>query len=277
MTTYSDDPNSSIGRINMKIKSFFTITLSPIALSLLLLAVPFSESLSENVTSQQILDKIDKMYRGKSSIGTYLMKIKTTHWERKLRIKSWTKDLDYTLIRIEYPKKEKGVATLKVENNLWNYLPKIKRVIKVPSSLMMGSWMGSHFTNDDLVKESTLANDYHHRITFEGKREEQEVYEITLFPKEEAAVVWGKIVVVVRQKDLIPLYQEYCDEKEKPVRKMILGDVKKMGGRLLPTRMRVVPYDKPGEFTEITYMDISFDMELPETFFSLRNLKQQGS
>jgi hypothetical protein len=97
-----------------------------------------------------------------------------------------------------------------------------------------------------------------------------------LLPKEEAAVVWGKIVVVVRQKDLIPLYEEYCDEKEKPVRKMILSDVKKMGGRLLPSSMKVIPYDKPGEFTEIIYLDIAFDMELPETFFSLRNLKQQG-
>ncbi len=260
----------------MKIKSFLIIALPLVTLFLLTLSAPFSESLSENVTSQQILDKIDKMYRGESSIGTYLMKIKTTHWERNLRIKSWTRDLDYTLIRIEYPKKEKGVTTLKVENNLWNYLPKIKRVIKVPSSLMMGSWMGSHFTNDDLVKESTLANDYHHRITFEGKRDGQEVYEITLLPKEEAAVVWGKVVVVVRQKDLIPLYQEYCDEKEKPVRKMILSDVKKMGGRLLPSSMKVIPYDKPGEFTEIIYLDIAFDMELPETFFSLRNLKQQG-
>jgi len=257
-------------------KSFLKITSLLIALSLILFSVPFSEAQSEKLTSQQILDKIDKMWRGESSTGTYLMKIKTTHWERTLRIKSWTKGLDYTLIRIEYPKKEKGVATLKVENNLWNYLPKIKRVIKVPSSLMMGSWMGSHFTNDDLVKESTLANDYHHRITFEGKREGQEVYEITLLPKEEAAVVWGKIVVVVRQKDLIPLYQEYCDEKEKPVRKMILSDVKKMGGRLLPSNMKVVPYDKPGEFTEIIYGDIVFDMELPDTFFSLRNLKQQG-
>jgi len=260
----------------MNIKRFFTITLSLVTLFLLTLAVPFSESLSENVTSQQILDKIDKMYRGKSSIGTYLMKIKTTHWERNLRIKSWTRDLDYTLIRIEYPKKEKGVATLKVENNLWNYLPKIKRVIKVPSSLMMGSWMGSHFTNDDLVKESTLANDYNHRITFEGMRDGQEVYEITLLPKEEAAVVWGKIIILIRKKDLMPLYQEYCDEKEKPVRQMILSDIKKMGGRLLPSRMKVIPYDKPGEFTEIIYLDIAFDMELPETFFSLRNLKQQG-
>ena len=243
---------------------------------LVLLIVSGGEPLSAENTSQEILDKIDKMWRGESSTGTYEMKIKTSNWERNLRIKSWTKGLDYTLIRIEYPKKEKGVSTLKVKNNLWNYLPKINRVIKVPSSLMMGSWMGSHFTNDDLVKESTLANDYRHSITFQGERDGQEVYEITLLPKEEAAVVWGKIVILVRKNDLMPLYEEFFDEDGKPVRKMTLTDVKMMGGRLLPTRMTVVPYDKPGEFTEVTYGEISFNVELSETFFSLRNLKQQG-
>jgi len=260
----------------MKIRGLLSITLSLVTLSLLLLFDLPSESLSEELSSQDILDRIDKMWRGESSIGTYLMKIKTTHWERSLRIKSWTKGLDNTLIRIEYPKKEKGVSTLKVKNNLWNYLPKIKRVIKVPSSLMMGSWMGSHFTNDDLVKESTLVDDYHHRITFEGEREGQDVYEITLFPKEEAAVVWGKIVILIRKKDLIPLNEEFFDEKEKPVRKMIFSDVKKMGGRLLPSKMTIIPYDKLGESTEVTYVEIAFDMEIPDTFFSLRNLKQQG-
>jgi outer membrane lipoprotein-sorting protein len=260
----------------MKVRNSLSITIPLVTLSLLLLFFPLSESLSEELSPKEILDKIDKLYRGKSSIGTFSMKIKTAHWERSLRIKSWTKGLDYTLIRIEYPKKEKGVSTLKVKNNLWNYLPKIKRVIKVPSSLMMGSWMGSHFTNDDLVKESTLVNDYHHRITFEGKREGQDVYEITLFPKEEAAVVWGKIVILVRKKDLIPLYQEFFDEKEKPVRKMNLDQVKMMGGRLLPSRMTVVPYNKPGESTEISYVEISFDIKISDTFFSLRNLKQQG-
>ena len=248
------------------------ITLPLVTLSLLLLFVLHSESLSEELSSQAILDKIDKMWRGESSRGTFSMKIKTAHWERNLRIKSWTKGLDYTLIRIEYPKKEKDVSTLKVKNNLWNYLPKIKRVIKVPSSLMMGSWMGSHFTNDDLVKESTLVNDYYHRITFEGEREGQGVYELTLFPKEEAAVVWGKIIILMRKRDLIPLYEVFFDEKEKPVRKMIFNDVKMMGGRLLPTKMTVVPYDKPGEFTEVIYIEIAFDMEILDTFFSLRNL-----
>ena len=242
----------------------------------LLLLLLGGKSFPEENTSQEILNKIDKMWRGESSVGTYQMKIKTSNWERNLRIKSWTKGLDYTLITIEYPKKEKGVSTLKVQNNLWNFLPKINRVIKVPSSLMMGSWMGSHFTNDDLVKESTLANDYHHSITFEGERDGQEVYEITLLPKEEAAVVWGKIVILVRKDDLMPLYEEFFDENQKPVRKMTLTEIKILGGRLLPTRMTVVPYDKPGEFTEVVYVEINFDVELSDSFFSLRNLKQQG-
>jgi outer membrane lipoprotein-sorting protein len=260
----------------MNNRGIFVIALLLGTLSLLLLFVLLSVAPSEELSSQEILDRVDKMWRGESSIGTYQMKIKTTNWERNLRIKSWTKGLDYTLMRIEYPKKEKGVATLKVENNLWNYLPKIKRVIKVPSSLMMGSWMGSHFTNDDLVKESTLADDYTHSITFDGEREGQEIYEITLFPKEEAAVVWGKMVILIRKKDFMPLYEEFFDEEEKPVRKMTFSDVKMMGERLLPSRLTVVPYDKPGEFTEVTYVEIVFNMEIPDNFFSLRNLKQQG-
>jgi hypothetical protein len=228
----------------------------------------------EEFSSRDILDKVDKMWRGESSIGTYEMNIKTAHWQRSLRVKSWTRGLDYTLIRIEYPKKEKGVATLKVQNNLWNYLPKINRVIKVPSSLMMGSWMGSHFTNDDLVKESTLADDYTHSITFQGQRDGEEVYEITLIPREEAAVVWGKIVILIRKNDLMPLHEEFFDEDGKAVRKMLFTDIKTMGGRLLPGIMKIVPYDKPGEFTEVIYLDIAFDTELPETFFSLRNLQR---
>jgi hypothetical protein len=258
----------------MRTKIHIPITILLIT-PLLLIFYLLPELFSSELTSQEILDKIDRMWRCESSIGTYQMKIKTSHWERNLRIKSWTKGLDYTLIRIEYPKKEKGVSTLKVENNLWNYLPKINRVVKVPSSLMMGSWMGSHFTNDDLVKESTLADDYHHSITFRGVREGQEVYEITLLPKEEAAVVWGKVIILARKNDLMPLHEIFYDENDKPVREMKLTDVKMMGGRLLPTTMTIVPYDKPGEFTEVTYLEISFDMELSDTFFSLRNLKRQ--
>ncbi len=256
----------------MKLRKFFLISLSFSAGWVCLFsALP----VCAEMTPREILDRVDKMWRGQSSYGTYVMNITTANWKRKLQIVSWTKGLDYTLMRIEYPKKEKGVATLKVHNNLWNYLPKINRVVKIPSSLMMGSWMGSHFTNDDLVKESTLADDYHYEITFSGLRDGVDIYEITLRPREEAAVVWGKIVICIRKHDLIPLYEEFFDEAEKPVRKMEFSDVKKMGGRLLPTKLSVFPYDKPGEFTEVLYVDITFDLEIADSFFSLRNLKKK--
>jgi len=251
---------------------FFVFVLTAISFFLF----PLSAARPDEHSARAILDHIDRMWRGKSSTGTYEMTIKTAHWQRSLRIRSWTKGLDYTLVRIEYPKKEKGVASLKVKNNLWNYLPKINRVVKVPSSLMMGSWMGSHFTNDDVVKESTLADDYHHTITFSGSRDGQDVYEITLTPKEEAAVVWGKIVILIQQKDLIPLSEEFFDEQEKPVRKIVLSDVKTIGGRMLPTKLNVIPYDKPGEFTRIIYADLTFDIDIADSFFSLRTLKQKG-
>jgi hypothetical protein len=240
------------------------------------LSVGVLRSETQPTTSKEILKRIDEMWRGGSSVGTVSMRIKTIHWERRLRMKIWAKGFDYTLIKIDYPKKEKGISTLRVQNKLWNYLPKVDRVIRIPSSLMMGNWMGSHFTNDDLVKQSVLAEDYHHRITFEGERDGEVILEITLLPKEEAAVVWGKIVITVRKKDLVPLEELFFDEDGKPVRRMAFEDIKMMGGRLLPARLTVVPENEPGELTEVLYEDIVFDVGIDEAFFSLRNLKKEG-
>lgn len=166
------------------------------------------------------------------------------------------------------------MSTLKAERDIWNYLPKIRRVIKVPSSMMGGSWMGSHFTNDDLVKESRMADDYDHEITFRGTRDTTDVIDLTLIPKPEAAVVWGKIVVTVRAEDLMPLGVEYYDEDLEMTRKMIYGEIKNLGGRSLPVRMKVIPTDKPEEFTEIVYHEIEFDVDLPEGLFTLRSLSK---
>ena len=139
-----------------------------------------------------------------------------------------------------------------------------------------GDPLSTNGLGDELDLDAFLLGNHHHSITFEGVRDGQEVYEITLLPKEDAAVVWGKIAILVRKDDLMPLYEEFFDENGKPVRKMTLTEVKMLGGRLLPTRMTVVPYDKPGEFTEVVYVEINFDVELSDSFFSLRNLKQQG-
>jgi outer membrane lipoprotein-sorting protein len=224
--------------------------------------------------AQEIVDRVDRLLRGDSSKGTVEMQIVTTNWQRTLSMQIWSRGTDEALIRVLKPEKEAGTATLKVGNNIWNYLPKVNRTIKIPTSMMMASWMGSHFTNDDLVKDSLLIRDYFTAISFEGERDGTQVYEFTLTPKPEAAVVWGKIILEVRQADLMPTWQRFYDEDGKLVREMTLSDYKTMGGRLVPTRMVVRPADKPGEQTMITYNELTFDIAISEETFSLRNLER---
>jgi len=224
--------------------------------------------------AKALLDKVDDLYRGKSAHGKMTMKVTTAHWTRELSLEFWDKGKDRSLLRILAPQKEKGTATLKAGKEMWNYLPKVKRVIKVPSSMMGGSWMGSHFTNDDLVKESRMADDYETQISFEGMRDGLEVIELSSVPKKDAAVVWGKLVTVIRKADSIPLRLDFYDEDLHLTRRMTLSEVKKLGGRMVPTVNRMVPTDKPNESTEITYQQVEFDLDLADDLFTLRNLQR---
>lgn len=228
----------------------------------------------EQLSARQILDRVDDLYRGQSSEGEMSMKVVTEHWTREMTMRFWSKGKDKSLVRILSPKKEEGTATLRDGDNIWNYLPKIRRTIKVPSSMMGSSWMGSHFTNDDLVKESRMADDYDFHVSYRGKRDGVEVIEITCTPKPQAAVVWGEILVRVRRADIQPLEMIYYDEDMEKARTMTFSDFKKMGDRLIPTVMRVVPADKPGEYTEVRYLKIRFDLKLADSVFSLRNLER---
>jgi len=228
----------------------------------------------EPVSSKEILDHVDDLFRGNSSYGTFSMKVVTEHYSREMKMEGWSRGKDYSLIRILSPKKERGMATLKAEKDIWNYLPKVRRVIKVPSSMMGGSWMGSHFTNDDLVKESRMADDYDHEVTFQGEREGRPVIDLTLIPKPEAAVVWGKVVVTVQGGAWLPLAGDYYDEDLEKTRAMVYSDERELGGRTLPARMLVTPADKPGEYTEIVYEEMEFDVDLSDDVFTLRNLQK---
>lgn len=232
-----------------------------------------ADSLKTTSSSREILDHVDDLFRGNSSFAIMTMKVVTAHYTREITMEGWTKGKDYSLLRILAPLKEKGTATLKAGNNIWNYLPKVKRVIKIPSSMMGGSWMGSHFTNDDLVKESRMADDYTHAITFDGMRDGAWVVDLELIPEPEAAVVWGKVIVTVRKGDWIPIKIGYFGERLDLVRTMVFTDIREMGGRILPAVLRIVPTDKPGEYTEIIYTEIDFDIDLAEQFFSLRTLQ----
>ena len=225
------------------------------------------------VDVKKILDHVDDLYRGKSSHGIMQMHVKTEHWERKLKIEFWSQGKEQSLMRILEPKKEKGTATLKSGKNIWNYLPKIKRVIKIPSSMMGGSWMGSHFTNDDLVKESRMAEDFNCSASDPGKRQGIEVIEISCIPKENAAVVWGKVLVRVQKSDWQPIEIEYYDEEIQLNRIMTFDNFKMVKKRNIPTMMTLQPIDKPEEKTIVSYDEMNFDLELPKDLFSLRHLQ----
>ena len=227
------------------------------------------------IRARKILEVVDDLWRSTSSQGLIQMQVKTVNYTRTLRMESWSKGKEKSLVRIISPLKEKGTVSLKSGNNLYTYLPKTDRTIRLTSSMMLGSWMGSHFTNDDLVKESRLSEDYDPVITFEGQKDGQQIIEFALLPKPEAPVVWGKIVITVRAADQLPLISLYYDEDGVLARTLTFSDIKEMGSRLVPAVLHMVPSDKPDEFTELVYEDIQFDIEIEDSFFSLLQLRRK--
>jgi len=225
--------------------------------------------------AKSLMSHIDQLWRSDSSHVLMSMKVKTSRYERTMRLESWSKGKEKSLIVIRSPKKDKGIATLKVEDNIWNYLPKINRVTKVPASLMSGSWMGSHFTNDDLVKENTYEDDYISSITFKGERDGHSIIEVTSHPKPNAAVVWGKVVTIIDQKNYTPLQASYYDEENLPIRTMSFDKIITQDERILPARLILTPVDKPGESTIVEYLEMNFNLALDDNMFSLQSLQRR--
>ena len=236
--------------------------------------ISISNSHADILTAEKILDNVDDLYRSNASHGILTLSVTTVNWQRTLTLEQWSKGEDKSLIKILKPKKEKGLATLRVDKNMWNYLPKVKRVVKIPSSMMSSSWMGSHFTNDDLVKQSRMAEDYTFSITFEGMNDGKEIIEVTCLPNKEAAVVWGKVEVVVYADDYLPLRMIYYDEDLLLSRTLEFTNIEMMDGKMIPTMMSMIPTNEPGESTTVKWEEIQFDVTIDDEFFSLRKLQQ---
>ncbi len=222
--------------------------------------------------AKEIVKKMDELYRSGSSELTMEMEIITPHWKRTLKMNAWSIGMDKTFLRILTPKKEKGIATLRIDNEMWNFLPKTNKVMKVPPSMMMGSWMGSDFTNDDLVKEFSLLEDYTFEITEVENPEEGAVY-VKCIPDEGLPIVWGHVIVAVKEKGYLPLWQKFYDEKGKLMRVMWFKDVKTFGKREIPAVMELVPTHKEGHKTIVRYIEAKFDIKIDKGIFSLRNLR----
>jgi outer membrane lipoprotein-sorting protein len=220
----------------------------------------------------RLLDHMDRLYRSETSSAEVEMVVTTPNWTRRLEMDMWTHGLDRVFVRITAPKKDAGTATLRDDREMWNYFPKIDKVMKVPPSMMMGSWMGSDFTNDDIVKENTLRDDYHATIV---DSEDPELHALQLVPKEDTASVWGKIILTLRRDSLLPVDQTFYDEKGRPARAMRFSEPRAFGSRTLPSRMTIEPLNKPGNSTVVRYVAATFDEPVDESIFTLRNLRRK--
>lgn len=229
---------------------------------------------SADIDVKAIIKAVDELYRSQTSRADIEMQIVTPHWERTLTLKVWTKGMDRTFILITSPKKEKGVATLRIGNEMWNYLPKTKKVMKVPPSMMTGSWMGSDFTNDDLVKESSMLNDYTYELITPRDAQPNHLY-IQLLPKEDSPIVWGKLIVAIRESDKIPIWQHFYDESNRLTRVLNFKEVESFNGKTIPSVMEMIPQNREGHKTVVRFVDAAFDTEIDEKIFTRRNLQKR--
>jgi outer membrane lipoprotein-sorting protein len=242
-------------------------------LSLLLLTVAQISHAADDQRAKETVDRVASLFSSKSSIATVKMQIFNEDGQRNLSMQIWSLG-DKVLVRITNPQDQAGTAILKEGSDIRYYLPKSNRTVKIPASMAMTSWMGSDFTIDDLVKEPFLTRDYTIGTSFEGKRGDVAVYEYTLTPKPEAAVVWGKIVLQFRQADGVPTWQGYYGEDGKLARELTFSEYKTKSGKVIPTHLVMQSADKAGSHTTIDYEDIAFDVPIVAGTFSLPNMNR---
>ena len=224
--------------------------------------------------AKEIIRRADEKRRGETSMAELTISIVRPSWSRDMAVKTWSKDTDHALILITAPARDKGTVFLKRKKEIWNWLPSIDRNIKLPPSMMMQSWMGSDFTNDDLIKESSIVEDYTHRIVGDSIILDRECYKIELLPKPEAPVVWGKIYSWIDKNDYIELRSELYDEEGFLINEVLFSEIKDLDGRLLPSVMEYIPVDKEGHKTVMRYHTVDYDIPVDESFFSLQNMKR---
>lgn len=248
-----------------------TIILSSIIASAMMVCNP----LWSQPSAYDIIKKSDRQMRGKTSISKMEITVIRPRYKRTIVLDAWDdSSQDRFFIRIQKPTKDKGVTFLKAGNNLvWQYIPKIGKEIKIEASLMYDSWMGSDFTNDDLVKQSSIVDDYNHSFLSE---ENPKYYKILLKPKKNAAVIWSKIIIYVRKDLSLPVKEEFYDHKGRLVKLMTLEDFRQMDGRIIPVKltMATVQNKKVRSKTIMVYQSMRFNRNISSSVFSKSNLRK---
>lgn len=235
----------------------------------IILIVLFSISLFA-FSANDIIKNVQHNIQSDSGYSNVTMVVTTSRGDRTMKMESWNRGNDKSFIKILYPKQDNGITFLKIDTTMWQYVPKIEKTIKIPSSMMMQSWMGSDFTNDDMSKESSIVDDYIPTITSEDAQN----YTLTLIPKLDAPVVWGKIIMTIQKEHFIPLKAIYFDEDGKEKRILEYSDIKIVGTRYFPAVMTLIPSDKENNKTVVTMDEINFDTPIEDSRFTMSALKR---
>lgn len=225
-------------------------------------------------SGRDIVEKVESLLWATTMQGQFEMRIVTPRWERTLSLRVWMDRPKRSFVRVLAPAKEAGIGSLRIGNEMWNYLPAVERTVKIPPSMMLQPWMGSDFTNDDLVKQSSAIDDYVQKVLGQEIVDGEPLWKVEAVPKPEAAVVWGRIVYWVR-RDFIPVRQEYFSDRGELVRVMTFSDVKFVGGRTIPTRWEMKPLGKPGNSTTIVVKNAAYDVPVDDEVFTQRNLQKR--
>ena len=236
--------------------------------SILLTATLFGQN------AKEIVQKANDLVLGKTSQGINTMILVRPDWQREVSMKVWSKGIDYYMILITAPAREKGQVFMKRKNEMWNWVPSINKMIKIPPSMMAQSWMGSDFTNDDLLKESSIVVDYNHKIIGRDSIDNHDCYKVELIPKPEAAIVWGKVILWIAKDNYYQLKAEYYDEIGELINTQYGSDLKKLGDRTIPSKLTMIPSDKEGNKTILKLIDMEFNKNIPLSFFSQQNMKR---
>jgi len=223
--------------------------------------------------AREIVKKADDLMQGVTSTSEMEMTIVRPTWQRSITFKSWGKGRDLSMTLITAPAKESGQSFLKLKNDMWSWNPTINRMIKMPPSMMSQGWMGSDYTNDDILKESSIVQDYSHSIIGSETGAGYDCYKIQLDPRETAAVVWGKIILWISKAEYYELKAEYYDEDGKLVKTHVLSEIKFMHDRKIPTHFEIIPADKPSQKTVVRILTTKFNIPLADGFFSQQQMK----
>ena len=251
-----------------------TMKIRKIIFSLILMG-PALMIFSQDLSPKEIIRKADEKFNGElTSTSIMAMTIVRPTWERTIEFKNWTSGREYALTLITAPAKDKGQSFLKRDNEMWSWNPTISRLIKLPPSMMSQGWMGSDYTNDDILKESSVVNDYDHQIVGEEEYDGRLCYKIKLVAKEDAAVIWGHQVRWIDKKDFLFLKSELYDEDGYLVRTELGSEIKTMDGRLIPSRIELIPAEEEGQKTIIEMKEMKFNEPIQDSFFSQQNMKR---